>query len=423
MWLINVATRDLENFNDERALPSYAILSHTWTGSEVTMQQYREVAGDVNDQGSQLKLTQGYSKIEATCLQACADELPYVWVDTCCIDKTSSAELSEAINSMFRWYQLARVCYVLLEDVSAEYWVGDQGAVPELDCPSLSRARWFTRGWTLQELIAPRAMSFFDKNWKLFGTKETLRSTLAGITGIDEPYLGGADIRTASVARRMSWAAGRITTKVEDIAYSLFGIFDVNMPLLYGEGMKAFQRLQEEILNNIDDHSLFAWQTPEVEMPSTTDLFFRPALPVTGGVSIFAEHPRYFIVSSKARPYVSGAEASMAGGKGLKIRCPLFKLAPGGLSRLRVAILNCSGATYLSGERTGIVLQELSSGHYMRYPGLPLVQVDATQIKPLDYRTIYIRKTITATIPAGSNLETSRVFTREIGMRWRPPMA
>jgi len=170
----------------------------------------------------------------------------------CCIDKTSSAELSEAINSMFRWYQKASVCYAYLADVLKD-------TDPDKDPEEFSRSRWFTRGWTLQELVAPKNVVFYSRSWKNIGTKERLCNTISTITGIDIDTLLGEDVTFVSVANKMSWASGRRTTRTEDMAYCLLGIFDVNMPLLYGEGKKAFLRLQEEILRSSYDHSLFAW--------------------------------------------------------------------------------------------------------------------------------------------------------------------
>ncbi|KAF1955612.1 hypothetical protein CC80DRAFT_358549, partial [Byssothecium circinans] len=169
--------------------------------------------------------------------------------DTCCIDKTSSAELSEAINSMYKWHQAARRCYVFLFDI----------AIPE----SLPSCKWFTRGWTLQELVAPMDVAFFDREWRYLGSRFELADDLANITGIPKTVLN----RTTpsfnhSVAQKMSWAAKRVTTREEDIAYCLFGIFEVNLPFLYGEGAeRAFIRLQEQIMKESNDMTLFAWQS------------------------------------------------------------------------------------------------------------------------------------------------------------------
>ncbi|KAG4277357.1 hypothetical protein FPRO04_14147 [Fusarium proliferatum] len=194
----------------------------------------------------------GYHKIKRFGQKAASNGFHWVWVDTCCIDKKSSAELSEAINSMFRWYRNAQVCYVYLQDV---HWCTDKETISEQLYPS----RWFTRGWTLQELIAPSKVEFYSTDWKRIGSKDDLCGLLSSITRIDEHILKGGDMDSVSVARRMSWASDRKTSRVEDAAYCLLGIFDVNIPLIYGEGRKAFQRLQEAIMNATHDQSLFSW--------------------------------------------------------------------------------------------------------------------------------------------------------------------
>ena len=147
-----------------------------------------------------------------------------------CIDKRSSAELSEAMNSMFRWYATANVCYAYLSDVEAKHCPSDTNVSEQL-----RRSRWFTRGWTLQELIAPTKVHFYDKRWILLGDKIGLLKDLVEITRIDEDVLRSRHaLRRISVAEKMSWAAERTTSRIEDQAYSLLGIFDVNMPMLYG---------------------------------------------------------------------------------------------------------------------------------------------------------------------------------------------
>ncbi|KAF4339544.1 ankyrin repeat-containing protein [Fusarium beomiforme] len=239
MRLVNSNNIQLEFVNDDNA-PDYAILSHTWEQEEVLFHDMGLESG---------KLKKGYPKLESCCRVARENGFAYIWDDTCCIDKTSSAELSEAINSMYRYYQEASICYVYLADVS--------------EISQVSHSRWFTRGWTLQELIAPRQIIFFNKDWHQLGTKISLVDVLSQRTNIPASILCDSDeLETTSVAQRMSWAADRVTTRKEDGAYSLMGIFGINMPLLYGEGDKAFYRLQEEIMRASDDHSLFAWKFP-----------------------------------------------------------------------------------------------------------------------------------------------------------------
>jgi hypothetical protein len=238
MRLLNARTYELEEYN-ENAVPPYAILSHTWEDGEVL---FKDVIG-----GNYSHLA-GFQKIEYACDQAMVDGLEHVWVDTCNIDKSSSAELSEAINSMFRYYQKAVVCYVYLSDLHESK-------------DGLEDCKWFARGWTLQELLAPKSVRFFTAEWKDIGSRSNLIPQISRRTKIPEPALAGdvEIVRTYSIAQRMSWASGRQTTRPEDIAYSLFGLFDCAMPLIYGEGHKAFARLQEEIMKRSNDQSLFLW--------------------------------------------------------------------------------------------------------------------------------------------------------------------
>ncbi|PMD62190.1 HET-domain-containing protein [Hyaloscypha bicolor E] len=250
MWLINTTSLALE-FTEDPETCIYAILSHTWGDDEVGFQDMANL--------ERARKKQGFSKIERTCQLAHDRNIEYAWVDTCCIDKSSSAELTEAINSMFRWYKQSHVCFVFLSDLlSFDSWrIGGY----------LRQCRWFTRGWTLQELIAPEEIEFYDRGWNLIGTNDSLQGHLTEITGIDAEILNDSDmLQAVPVARRMSWAASRQTTRVEDLAYCMFGIFDVNLPLIYGEGQKAFIRLQEAISRENNDLSLFAWTCPNERM-------------------------------------------------------------------------------------------------------------------------------------------------------------
>lgn len=235
MRLIDTAKLKLKLFSNDDEV-KYAILSHRWEEDEVSMEGF--TASDVH-------LKKGFAKIKHACAAALKDGWEYMWVDTCCIDKTSSAELSEAINSMYRWYEKAGMCYAYLSDVDSIEDLGDSA--------------WFTRGWTLQELIAPKSIKFYNKHWRSFGSKAGLQGRIFEITGVPKRVLTGTKPSQCSVAQRMSWAAHRETTRPEDIAYCLLGLFDVNMPMLYGEGTKAFVRLQEEIIKILDDQTIFAW--------------------------------------------------------------------------------------------------------------------------------------------------------------------
>ena len=211
-------------------------------------------------------------KIFNACKQAERDGFEYIWIDTCCIDKSSSAELSEAINSMYRWYQESAYCYVYLSDVSIDQSIGSASM------RTLASSRWFTRGWTLQELLAPSSLGFYDKAWTSMGKKLDLCKELSRISQIPEGIINGLeDVSSFSVAKRMSWASLRSTTRVEDLAYCLLGLFGVNMPLIYGEGEKAFERLQLEIMKSSSDQSLFVWDRCPDDLMCTGFFAKRPA--------------------------------------------------------------------------------------------------------------------------------------------------
>ncbi|KAK4097036.1 hypothetical protein N658DRAFT_397268, partial [Parathielavia hyrcaniae] len=255
MWLLNCSNYRLgpNNLDSAQDTNRYWILSHTWGDDEVTFQDMQDPS-----RASQKK---GFRKIKGMCELASANGLTHVWIDTCCIDKTSSAELSEAINSCCNfWYKMANRCIAFLEDLEPA-----AGIATEED---LRNCRWFTRGWTLQELLAPSQVDFYDGHWNPRGTKGYLCRGLFRITGICPTVLMDPHaVQSVPVAMRMSWAAARQTTRIEDKAYCLLGIFDVHMPLLYGEREKAFIRLQQTIAQNINDMSLFAWIADPLEGP------------------------------------------------------------------------------------------------------------------------------------------------------------
>ncbi|KAK5135464.1 hypothetical protein LTR08_005252 [Meristemomyces frigidus] len=255
MRLINTTTLELHEYIDAPNAPGYAILSHRWGEQEVSYEEYQ--AGRKRD-------GPGYRKITDSCAFARQHGTAWMWIDTCCIDKRSSAELSEAINSMFNWYRRACICYAYLFDVKhpKHYPDGHSGMMRDFQ-----NSAWFTRGWTLQELLAPSRVWFLSEDWTYIGHKSDssleptlLNAQISAITGIPEEILGQRQrIANCSVAQRMSWAASRSTTRFEDMAYCLLGIFNINMPLLYGEGARAFERLQAEIVGRFDDESIFAF--------------------------------------------------------------------------------------------------------------------------------------------------------------------
>ena len=280
-------TKVLE-FRDDEAT-EYAILSHRWINStEVDYEEIVDLAKMNVEDRNEIRRRLGYKKILDTCAQARRDGYEWVWVDTCCIDKRSSAELSEAINSMYRWYANSRVCYAYLHDAHDPSFLTkkDKKKYPK----SAGWPEWFSRGWTLQEMIAPGNVQFFNTNWTCIGDKKALAPTLAEITRVPEHILkeGLAGSRPC-VAQILSWASHRKATRTEDRAYSLMGLLDVNMPMLYGEGKKAFYRLQLEIIRTSNDQSIFAW-TPNEQ--GFRKLFAKPFLGRTSNV--LADDPSFF---------------------------------------------------------------------------------------------------------------------------------
>ncbi|KAM7210038.1 beta transducin [Rhypophila decipiens] len=249
--------------------PRYVILSHRWENDEVLFEHIR------NGVTGQVEAMQGFTKVKGSCTMARSQGYDYIWIDTCCIDKSSSAELSEAINSIFNWYRQATVCYAYLSDADELTW---------------SRSRWFTRGWTLQELIAPSWVFFFDRDWDFIGDKSDFCDDIGTITEFPRPEDNLSKILdSCSVAQKLSWASRRETTRIEDTAYCLLGLSGDNMPLLYGEGLRAFVRLQEEIIKISDDQSITAFERTG------------PEWPFEGQDSLLAESPHYFAGLGKIR--------------------------------------------------------------------------------------------------------------------------
>ncbi|RDI78909.1 hypothetical protein Vi05172_g11071 [Venturia inaequalis] len=408
MRLLNVRTMKMEEFF--AYIPRYAILSHTWAHEELTFQE-------MISSSPEIKRKEGYKKI-LECSKICQERnMTYVWIDTISIDKSSSAELSEAINTMWRWYREAAVCYVYLEDFHAPLRIYQEAArkedfqrllpqevqelaslgleldsteeeelLPEpideaslpLEASSqvdiwdsrsarlsltyqrrrlLRRCKWFTRGWTLQELIAPHTMIFFTAEWEEFGSKARLISDLSKITHISELVLQTGRLEAISIAQRMSWAANRETTRTEDMAYCLLGILDVNMPLLYGEGNKAFQRLQEEVIKASSDLSIFAWQDKLHDSRLSHQDVYR---------GLLARHPRDFASRISIRPSQGSAVSMpyMVTNHGLSLKLRLLK--EDGQEQVYFADLECQKAQAkmelfkMGHDNVGICLKRLS---------------------------------------------------------------
>ncbi|KAH6662422.1 hypothetical protein F5X68DRAFT_218561 [Plectosphaerella plurivora] len=347
MRLINVETRQLESFFFSGDVPPYAILSHTWGADEeeITFQDFQS--------GNTTKPGIGRFKLDESCKQAKNDGLFYIWNDTCCIDKSNSSELGEAINSMFKWYKKSDRCYAYLQDV------------PHDQIGLFPKSRWFTRGWTLQELLAPEEVMFFSSEWRLLGSCKELAPQVENATGIPQHYLMGiADISEASVAQRMSWAATRQTKRPEDIAYSLLGIFGIVMSMIYGEGEEAFMRLQEEIMRRKIDDSILAWGLEQTEGGE-----HRPVHSKRGGL---ASSPANFkncglIVSGEFS--TTSFESFNTLGPKVRIRLPLYKTPSGHTFGLLGSHLN-HDHTRIVGIPLSVVEPE-SSNTYVRPQKVP----------------------------------------------------
>lgn len=336
MRLLNTETFRVEWFATERLAPEYAILSHRWEEQEVIFRDLLPDSDDANVHHLKRDGTKkGYFKIYKACEQAQSDQLAWLWVDTFCIDKGDSNELGEAINSMFRWYKRARVCYAFLCDVDQK------------EPSSFESSSWFRRGWTLQELLAPDDQTFYDGTWRNIGTKRTLAAAISSVCGIPSDVLRDFDrIKVQSIATRMSWASRRSTTRPEDEAYCLLGIFDINMDLRYGEQERAFVRLQEEILRRHGkrDDSMFAWSAPEDH---------------SGG--LLACSPASFRKCNKLQPCSSSYPIKISS-RGIKTR---FQLATSGLYTY-VARLHCE-APYRHGSSICIFLRHIpGTSEYLR---------------------------------------------------------
>jgi hypothetical protein len=400
MWLINTSTLLLENF---LAPPQgYAILSHRWGSEEVSFQEWQ---GDK----SPIQHREGYHKIRNACKQARADGHLYLWVDTNCIDKSSSAELSEAINSMFSYYRGSAICYAYLVDVppctidesrqpASRFWTSD----------------WFTRGWTLQELLAPNDLLFLSQDWSPIATKQDLCCEIAQITGIKKEYINDqVALHDASIAIRMSWMSNRVTSRAEDAAYCLMGIFNVNMPLLYGEGVRAFVRLQEELLKIDVDQTIFAWSNLQRRLESDDGYPARRASYLTKSryvlesqyrpgrdsqsimaPSLLAPDPICFYSSDvfirDFRAESTYESPYMITSLGLSITLPLLKAELSDDIYLAVLAVRCTS----SAARPALFLRCLRGKIFIRTLNIGLIELDKSTIRSSFKNTdIFIRRT------------------------------
>lgn len=406
MRLINTVTFLFEEFHTD--IPPYAILSHRWEEEEVAFADYPAQLAVLDIGGTRKK---GFGKIEFCAKQARLDGLAYCWVDTCCIDKSSSAELTEAINSMYAWYRDSAVCYIYLSDVdvSGEEHQTGKGKRPvasedfrfqTLDDKliyQLASSRWFSRGWTLQELLAPAICIFYDVGWvpllkfvkhaartesdrygvgpkPRWSLEDDVKAAIEEMTGIDSKTMTdfSPTSRDFSIAVKMSWASNRKTTRAEDMAYCLMGIFDVNMPLLYGEGgPKAFQRLQEEIIKHTDDQSIFHWRDLGADRSAFRGLLARsPADFSESSIAEFSGDPVYIRANGDAHPTSTYDKTFGMTNRGLRISLAIVSSGREWEERVMrgndevVAILGCG---FRPGRKFCIILARLADdGHYAR---------------------------------------------------------
>jgi hypothetical protein len=372
MIIIDCSTLTLHSVERSRA-PPYAALSHTWTDDEVSFEDMKDLYARES--------RKGWNKIKETCQRANSAGLRFAWIDTCCIDKNSSAELQENINSMFNIYAQAKVCFVYLADFKLPI---EHRAHFSQSWPDITGCRWFERGWTLQELIAPSTLHFFDQDWTFIGNRNDLSGQISRRTNIpwevlmNRPWpLSIQSLLTSyPIAMRMSWASGRTTTRPEDMAHSLLGIFNINMPLLYGEGDRAFSRLQEELIKKSNDASIFAWQTSSRDCPMP-DSSVPSYVSRTGPRGVLAWHPRDFVHGHKimASRYGEAITELALTNKGLRIEATLKQICPGlFFMPLHHTWGLPTGGTSTASESVGICLASCQDGTYARaFPEMLLV--------------------------------------------------
>ncbi|KAI1092425.1 heterokaryon incompatibility protein-domain-containing protein [Rostrohypoxylon terebratum] len=351
--LINVETYKLEKPLYD--VP-YAALSHRWGyNQEVSYKDMNRKNGVIS---RKTRNKTGFRKIQGACEQAKTQGLKYVWIDTCCINKENSTELIEALNSMYRYYNEATICYAYLAGL-------DHYCDPRTSA-EFADHEWFTRGWTLQELVAPREVEFYTDFWSIderdperniaqagwvfLGRKSQLGPTLSRITGMDEYILlDPKKVHQASIAKRMSWAAGRSTSQPEDRAYSLMGIFGIHMPVIYGEGKQAFERLQGLIMMYSSDESIFAWRSDQSDKAQHREL-----------VGLLAESPDMFKDSGHftSIDWIPRSPFSKTS-RGVEMTLPLHRIG----TNLYVIALNCALGQY-SVTAIGIYLVKTTNHHY-----------------------------------------------------------
>ena len=367
MRLLHTTTFRLGSFPNPTTpkIPPYIILSHRWGDREITFQEIETVKNT-----PELHNTDGYKKVSGCCQLAASVGFQWVWIDTCCIDKTNDVELTQALNSMYSWYRQSELCYAFLVDTPSQK-VED----PTAKDSKFRKSRWFTRGWTLQELLAPVYVTFFSQDWEEIGTKSSLQKVITEITGIDSYTLLSNAGQDVSVAQRMAWAANRETSVEEDKAYCLMGLFGVSMPMKYGEGKKAFHRLQLEILKTSDDQSIFAWISSKNESRS-----------------LLAKSPKEFQDCNNVRRYGKESDTSAYSmtNKGLNIKLPLLEYKP---NRFK-AVLACQRKEYEDRYLFAIFLERVGGPNSIIFRRIKSNRIEKIKDKvDFDTRTeIYVKE-------------------------------
>jgi hypothetical protein len=373
MRLLHTTKFTLESFVEARhaATPKYAILSHTWEEGEVLFEDIIKPE-NVN---AVAKKKAGWAKVQRSCETAKAEGYDYIWIDTLCIDKSSSAELSEAINSMFEWYALSVLCIAYIADYdSSDLLAATHHDAGDRDMSGFLESRWFTRGWTLQELIAPADLRFYDQSWRLFGSRTSFANAIETKTSIYYSILSRPPstsslenlkylkwtLSAVCIAAKMGWVAERQTTRSEDIAYCMLGLFDVNMPLLYGEGsVNAFVRLQEDIIQRSFDPTILCWQYFEGDELVQHGRWNFVLAPSPGN---FVASERVELLSNETR-YLSAYGAVHP--DGLAFEATLYPVDDADIGRLRAKSMP-PGSCYLAVLKCGM------GGDYTRRPSLLL---------------------------------------------------
>ncbi|KAK8103622.1 HET domain-containing protein [Apiospora kogelbergensis] len=403
--------------------PEYAILSHTWISpkDEITYQDFKQRKADIENDIFKQK---GWAKLREYCDRAAKDGWDWAWMDTCCIDKTNSADTEKAINAMFRWYQSAGICYAYLDDVDAEIVVNRPGFLVSGDLDDtagrdnvadptsfshralkafLIQAKWFTRGWTLQELLAPPYLVFVDQAWRRIGTRESWADEIKEASRIEARHLTNfspTNFTSCSIAMRLSWASCRETTVEEDETYSLLGLFGISLPLIYGEGRwRAFNRLQRELITVYNDDSIFAWifgqtanrHSPESPQQGGTFLEYeeRRERPDTQGHGrgILAPSIREYRGASDVEAFDIDDNGFAMTNKGIEFSAKRWRHKDGRSGRL--IVLNCGpgGANgFQKEDRFALPLKPVADGRDMfevdEIRGLTMVTSDKWEEEP-----------------------------------------